>query len=242
MRLKAEHLHAGSILMVVLLIELNGCAATTTSRAGDFLAGIPVPPAQPQQLATPVRAGLVLAVPEAESAKPTALTRKFQESLTERIKKGLHDPQSVEIKQVLPPITLPGNGLAAITLDRLRELVKDAQISKLFVVVASSQAARRVLPYPRVETQLFARMDMALIDLATGQVLLTDAGQDDYFLLDRYDGVRDIYYPQIFYRAITESGPFQVVDGDPYVALGEKAFSGAADQLIMRLREKLNLF
>ncbi len=221
-------------------IGLSGCAATTTSRIGDYLVGMPVPSAQPQQLATPVRAGLVLAMPQVELDKPTAPSKTIQEKLMERIQKEFQDPQRVEIKQVLPPITLPGNGLSALTLDRLREMTKGTQLAKLFVVAATSKSAQRVLPYPLFEVQLFVRMDLALVDLTTGQVLLTEVGQEDYDMMDRYDGVKDILYPRVFYRTITNwAGPFKLVEGDPYVALGEETFSGAADQLIMRLRERL---
>lgn len=223
-------------------IGLSGCAATTTSRLGDYLVGMPVPSAQPQQLvvAIPIRAGLVLAMPEAELGRPTAPSQTLREQLTDRIKKGLQDTQRVDIKQVVSPLTLPGEGLAALSLSRLRELVKDQQIQRLFVVVATSKSAQRVLPYPLFEAQLFARMDLALVDLTTGQVLLTEVGQEDYDMMDRYDGVKDILYPRIFYRTITNwAGPFKLVDGDPYVALGEETFSGATDQLIMRLRERL---
>ncbi len=239
MRLKAERLHAESIPIVALLIALGGCA--TTSRIGDFLAGMPVPPAPPHQLATPIRAGLVLAMPQVEAQKPTAPSKALQEKLMERIRKEFQDPQGVEIKQILPPITLPGDGVAALTLERLRGMAKEAQLGKVFVVVATSKTAHRVLPYPLFEVQLFVRMDLALVDLTAGQVLLAEAGQEDYDMIDRYDGVKDILYPRIFYRTITKwGGPFKLVDGDPYVALGEETFSRATDQLVMRLRERLH--
>ena len=240
MRLQAERLHAGSVLMVALLVGLSGCAVS--SRIGDYLSGMPIPAVPPQQLATPILVGLVLAMPETELAKSTAPTRKFQESLTERIQRGFQDFNAVEIKQVFPPLTLSGDGLGALQLGRLRELARDTHLNQIFVVVATSQSAQRVLPYPLIETQLFARMDLALVDLLTGRVLLTEAGQEDWDLEERYDGVRDIFFPRVFYRSLTTSGPFRVVDGDPNVALGEEAFSGAADQLVMHLRERLNLF
>ncbi len=235
-------------LIVVLLgaglaamIGLGGCAITPASRIGDYLSGMPTPAAQPQQLATPIRAGLVLAMPETEFVKPTAPSQTLRERLADRIKKGLQDTRKVDIKQFVPSLTLPGDGLAALTLDRLREAAKETQISKLFVVVATSQSAQVMLPYPLFEVQLFVRMDLALVDLTTGRILLTEVGQEDYDMEDRYDGVKDILYPRIFYRTITRwGGPFKLVEGDPYVALGEETFSGAADQLVMHLRERLD--
>lgn len=228
----------GTVLAV--MIGSSGCVLAPTSRIGDYLSGISVPPTQTQPLATPIRAGLVLAMPQAELDTPTTPSKTLQEKLMGRIQKEFQGPQLVEIKQVFSPITLPGKGLSALTLERLREMTKGTQLTNLFVVVATSQTAKMVLYYPLFEVQLFVRMDLALVDLATGQVLLTGVGQEDYDMEDRYDGVKDILYPRIFYRTVTRwAGPFELVEGDPYVALGEKAFSGATDQLVMHLREKL---
>ncbi len=236
-----------AISLIVVLLEtglaamlsLGGCAGDS-SRIGDYLSGITLPPTQPKELATPIQAGLVLAMPETELVKPTAPSQTLRERLADRIKKGLQDTQRVDIKQVAPPLTLRGDGLAALNLSQLRQSVKDAQVQQLFVVVATSQSAQPVLPYPLFEVQLFVRMDLALVDLATGHILLTEVGREDYDMEDRYDGVKDILYPRIFYRTRTRwAGPFKLVKGDPYVALGEETFSGAADQLVMRLRERL---
>jgi hypothetical protein len=69
--------------------------------------------------------------------------------------------------------------------------------------------------------------------------VFAESAQADYALLERYDGVKDIYYPRVFYRDITESGPFEVVEGNPQIALGEAAFREAANQLSLRVRERL---
>jgi len=226
---------------LAVLIGLNGCVLAPSSRIGDYLSGLSVPPVQTQPLATPIHAGLVLAMPQEELDKPTAPSKTLQEKLMERIRKEFQDPQRVEVEQVLPPITLPGNGLSALTRERLQEMTQGKPFAQIFVVVATSQTAQRVLPYPLYEVQLFVRMDLALVDLTAGQVLLTEVGQEDYDMEDRYDGVKDILYPRVFYRTITRwAGPFKLVEGNPYIALGEETFSGAADQLIMRLRERVN--
>jgi len=108
-------------------------------------------------------------------------------------------------------------------------------------VVFTSQSVQRVQPYPLIETQIFARTDLALVDLATGRLLLSEYGEEDYILGQRRDVDRTISYPRVYFRDMTESGPFTVVEGDPYRALGEIAFKAAADQLALRLHERLAL-
>ena len=49
-----------------------------------------------------------------------------------------------------------------------------------------------------------------------------------------------ISYPRLYYRNFTFGGPFIIVEGDPYQALAWEAFKGAADQLGMKLRQRLN--
>ena len=221
------------------LLSFSGCTGAS-SRITDYLSEVAPPPTQPPPLGPSLNVGLILAMPEAELTKETAPSKAFQEKLTERLQKGISVSPRVQIKQRLSPITLLGAGLGAFPIARLRELAGATQLNKILVVVATSKSAQRVLPYPHIVTQLFARMDLALVDLPTGQVLLTEMGQEDYFLEDRTDGVRDIRFPRLYYRDITTSGPFQVVDGKPFIALGEEAFSRAADQLVMRLLEQLN--
>ena len=222
----------------IVLLSLNSCAA---SRITDYLSGFPESSAQVPPASVPIRAGLVLAIPETESGKPTAPNPAARDKLTERIQKGLQNLPRVQITRVMPAIILPGDGLKALSLERLREAAKDAQMDKLFVVVATSRSAQRVQPYPIIETEVFARLDLALVDLAAGRVLLSEAGEEDYILGQRRDVERTISYPRIYYRTQTTTGPFLVVEGDrdPFAALGEVAFAATADQLLMRLREKL---
>ena len=80
----------------------------------------------------------------------------------------------------------------------------------------------------------------ALVDVPTGLVLLTEAGQDDYVMAEALDYVDRISYPRLYYRNFTFGGPFTIVEGDPYKALGEQTFRGAADQLGMKLRQRLS--
>jgi hypothetical protein len=79
-------------------------------------------------------------------------------------------------------------------------------------------------------------MDAALVDLAAGRILLTAAGQEDYILAQRRDVARTIGYPRIYYRTQTTTGPFTVVEGDPFAELGKIAFTSAADQLVLALQ------
>lgn len=229
----------GRGMAVLALLGVAGCAAGP-DRVMDFLSGIQAAEPQPSPPAV-VRAGLVLVLPESESAKPTAPPRDVQDKLTARLQRAMATTQQIEIIQVLPALHVPGDGRKALSLDRLREAAKPARLDKLAVVVLTSQDAQRVQPYPLIETQLFARMDLALIDLTTGRVLLSEYGEEDYILGQRRDIERTIGYPRVYYRDITTSGPFTIVEGDPFKALGEIAFRAAADQLVLRLRGRVDL-
>jgi hypothetical protein len=77
-------------------------------------------------------------------------------------------------------------------------------------------------------------MDAALVDPASGRILSSDSGQDDYILAQTY--YNQFSYPRLYYRTFTFAGPFTIVEGNPYKALGEAAFSGAADQVGMKFR------
>lgn len=224
---------------VLAILSVAGCV-TGPDRVMDYLSDIQAASPQPPR-STAVRAGLVLVLPESESAKPTAPPRDVQGKLAERLQRALTTAQQIEITQVLPPITIPADGRKALSLDRLRKAAEPARLDKVVAVVLTSHSAQRVQEYPLIETQLFARMDLALIDLATGQLLLSEYGEEDYLLGERRDVARTISYPRVYYRDATTTGPFTVVEGDPFVALGEIAFRAAADQLAMRLRERLSL-
>jgi hypothetical protein len=61
-------------------------------------------------------------------------------------------------------------------------------------------------------------------------------GQEDYILGQRRDVARTISYPRIYYRTQTTSGPFTVVERDPFAELGKIAFTAATDQLLLALQ------
>ena len=221
------------------MLSVAGCMGGP-DHAMDYLSDVHAVSPQPPPSAA-VRAGLVMVLPESESAKPTAPLREAQDKLADRLQRALTADRRIEITQVLPPINIPGDGRKALSLDRLREAARPAHLDKLAVVVFTSQSAQRVQEYPLIETQFFARTDMALIDLATGRLLLSEYGEEDYILGQRRDVERTIGYPRVYYRDITRSGPFTIVEGDPYRALGEIAFKAAADQLALRLHERVAL-
>ena len=218
------------------LLSAASCTAGP-DRVMDYLSDIQ--PASSQLLLSPaVPAGLVLILPESELAKPTALLRDDQSKLAHRLQQALTTGRQVEITHVLSPIIVPGDGRKALSLDRLREAAKPGHPGKLIAVILTSRSAQRVQEYPLIETQLFARMDLALIDLATGRLLLSEFGEEEYILGQRRDVERTISFPRVYYRDMTTSGPFTVVEGDPYRELGEIAFKAAADQVVLRLHER----
>ena len=219
--------------LVIAVVGLTGCSVTRTG-ASDYLAGFSTAPAGPPRKA-PIPAAVVLAIPETEAAKPTALTPVMQKELVERVRTNLRDTQ-LAISSIASPIVLPGDGNGALTPERLREIGKETGMQHLLVLILSSQSVQRVQVYPIIETELFARMDAALVDLTAGQILLTAAGEEDYILAQRRDVARIIGYPRIYYRTQTTTGPFTLPEGDPFKELGKTAFTAATDQLLLALQ------
>jgi hypothetical protein len=219
--------------LVIAVVGLTGCSVTRTG-AGDYLAGFSTAPAGPPRKA-PIPAAVVLAIPETEAAKPTALTPVMQQELVERVRTNLRDTQ-LAISSIASPIVLAGDGKGALTPERLRQVGKETGLHHLLVLIPSSQSAQRVQVYPIIETQLFAQIDAAVVDLTAGQILLTAAGEEDYILAQRRDVARTISYPRIYYRTQTTTGPFTVVEGDPFAELGKIAFTAATDQLLLALQ------
>jgi len=220
------------VTLLIVVVGLTGCS-DIRSRASDYLAGFSTAPAGPPPKA-PIPTALVLAIPETEAAKPTALTPAMQKELLERVRTNLRDPK-LAINTIAPPIILPGDGKGALTPERLRHIAKETGLQHLLVLMPSSKSAQRVQEYPIIETELFARVDAALVDLSAGRILLTAAGEEDYILAQRRDVARTIGYPRIYYRTQTTTGPFTVVEGDPFAELGKIAFTAATDQLLLAL-------
>jgi hypothetical protein len=227
----------GVLSLITSFLLIPGCLAS--SRIDEYFVGLTT--GQLQLTNRPLEVGLVLAVPETELKKPTALNLENQTKLIERIAEQLRQATAIEVKKILPTITLPGDGTRTLSLDLLRDIAKPAQVPYLMVVLASSRSAQRVQPYPLIETELFARLDAALVDVTTGRVLLTETGEEDYVLGERRDVARTIGYPRIYYRTQTTTGSFTVVNGDrdPYAELGKTSFTAAADQLVLKLMKKL---
>jgi hypothetical protein len=232
---KGISLEAIRLLAGVAIFGVAGCAPP--SYLGEYVSAVTTDTSRSQSLPTPLRAGLILVIPEAEAAKETALPSDLREKWLTRLQQQFNALPDVQVLRLFPPLVVSSN--MPVTPERLREVAKGSGLEKLFVVVTTSRVAPRVLPYPRIETQLFVTLDLALLELAPGRIVFAESAQADYSLLDRYDGVKDIRYPRIFYRDITTSGPFEVVDGNPQVALGDAAFREAADQLSLKVRERL---
>jgi len=235
-------MRAGVFLAGLLsLMALSGCAAPSPAIT-QYLTGFQPPPVELKQapaLALPVIAGLVVAIPQDELVKPTTPSQQTLGGLAQRIQQAVQATPEIVIQRILPSITLPASGLAGLSQDRLQEIAKVANLTKLFVVVPTSTTASKIRFTVVLETQLYVRMEAALVDLTTGRILLTESGQDDYVLAETlyYYGFS---YPRLYYRTFTFAGPFTIVDGDPQKALGETAFRGAADQLGMKMRSRLS--
>jgi hypothetical protein len=218
------------------MVMAIGCAGPS-SRVGDYLIGFQPLSGRPQ-IAAPLVVGLLIALPEEELAKPTTPSKGVLEKIGQRIQKELQESHNITVRRIFPAIIIPGAGLGAVSLERIRASAGDPNLHNVIVAVATSRVAGRVY-FARVEDQLFARMDGALVDLATSQVLASETGEDDYVLAQSYY-YNGFSYPRLYYRTFTFAGPFTVVEGDPYKALGEMSFSGAADQLGMKFRRLLD--
>src|SRR6266568_4731989 len=140
------------VTLLIAVVGLTGCSVITHSRASDYIAGFSMAPAGPPRKA-PIPAAVVLAIPETEAAKPTALTPAMQRELVERVRTNLRDTQ-LAISSIASPIVLPGDGKGALTPERLRQVGKETGLQHLLVLIHSSQSAQRVQEYPIIETQL----------------------------------------------------------------------------------------
>jgi hypothetical protein len=219
--------------MAALWLSCITACAGPSNRIADYLVGF-VPPAGKPSIVLPLVVGLVIALPEAELGHLTTPSVAEFDAFAQRIQKELQLSPNIRVGRIFPTFVIPGGGLGAVSLERLRRTASDPSLPQIIVVVPTSQGARKVR-FGGVEDQLFARMDAALVDLATGQVLTGDSGQDDYVLAQTY--YNSFSYPRLYYRTFTFAGPFTVVSGDPFKALGAAAFSGAADQIGMKLRQ-----
>ena len=228
------------ILMTIaaLLISLNGCAGPP-QRITEYLSGFQPPVDGARPIALPLNAGLVMVLPEDEMGKPTAPSRDALQAVAERSQKDIQASPNFVIQKVFPSITIPANGLHGLSLERLQGLAREGNLTQMLVVVAMSRTARKLRFWPIMEHQLYVRMDAALVEVPTGRVLMTESGEDDYVMAEALDYVERVSYPRLYYRNFTFGGPFTVVKGDPYKALGEQTFRGAADQLGMTLRKRL---
>lgn len=229
-----------TVTALAALIALEGCA-TSSSRVADYLSGFQTLPASSPQPQQPLIAGLVLVLPETEVGKSTTPSPAALEKISGRIQKELQQSSHIVIQHIFPPITIPASGLAGLSLERLRDVTKEGKLNSMVVVVATSSLVSKMRFWPILENQLYVRMDAALVDVSSGRVVMTELGQDDYVMAENVDYVDRISYPRLYYRTFTVAGPFTIVkEGDPYRALGEQAFSDAADQLGMKLRQRLS--
>ena len=226
------------ITIAALLISLNSCAGSP-QRVTEYLSGFQSPTDGARPIALPLNAGLVVVLPEDELGKSTTLSQEALQSVAERLQKAIQASPHIVIQRIFPSITIPANGSYGLSLARLQGLAREGSPATMLVVVATSRSASKLRFWPIRETQLYVRMDAALVEVATGLVLTTESGEDDYVMAEALDYVQRISYPRLYYRNFTFGGPFTIVTGDPNKALGEQTFRGAAEQLGMRLRMRL---
>ena len=227
------------VVSLAVLLSLWACA-TSSNRITEYLSGFQLPPDGAQPVSLPLTAGLVVVLPEDELGKPTTPSREVLQAVAERLQKEIQTSPNLVIQRVFPSITIPARGLHGLNLERLQSLAREASLTRMLVVVATSRSASKLRFWPIRENQLYVRMDAALVEVATGRVLTTESGEDDYVMAEALDYVERISYPRLYYRNFTFGGPFTIVIGDPYKALGEQTFRAAAAQLGMKLRHCLD--
>jgi hypothetical protein len=227
------------ITALLVIASLSGCAGAP-GRIAEYLSGFPPQPEQPSPAALPLAAGLVLALPETELGKPTTPSKDTLEKVAQRLQKELQASPQITIRRIFPALTIPADGLHGLALDRVRALAQEANLTQMIVVVATSRSAQKMRFWPVMEHQLYVSMDAALVEIPSGRVLMTEAGRDDYVMADVLDYAARISFPRLYYRNYSIAGPFTVVRGDPYQALGWEGFAGAAGQLGMKLRQRLS--
>ena len=227
------------IVAVLVLVSLAGCAADSR-RITEYLSDFPPQPEKPPQVALPLAAGLVVVLPEDELNKPTTPSTGTLEKVAQRIQAELQASPQIAIKRIFPALTIPAGGLRGLALARVQALAKEGDLTKMVVVVATSRSTQKLRFWPVMEYQLYVSMDAALVEVPSGRVLMTESGLDDYVMADVQDYTMRISYPRLYYRNFTFGGPFIIVEGDPYQALGWETFKGAADQLGMKLRQRLS--
>src|SRR5713226_1045950 len=171
------------VASIAVLLSLWACA-TSSNRITEYLSGFQPPSDGAQPVALPLNAGLVVVLPEDELGKPTTPSRDTLQAVAERLQKDIQASPNLVIQQVFPSITIPANGLHGLSLERLQGLAREGNLTEMLVMVATSQTASKIRFSRIQETQLYVRMDAALVDLQTGRVLVTEAGQDDYVLAE----------------------------------------------------------
>ncbi len=233
-------MRTGSVIAALVAALLLTACAADSSRIAEYLSGFPPPPETPPQVALPLAVGLVVALPEDERSKPTTPSPAVLEKVAGRIQKELQESHAIVVRRIFPPITIPAGGPAGLSIERLRGIAQDEKLANLIVVVATSRTSSKIRFTVVLETQLYVSMEAALVEVPSGRLLMTESGRDDYVMADVLDYTARISFPRLYYRNFTFGGPFTVVEGNPQQALGWEAFRGAADQLGMKLRQRLS--
>jgi len=127
-----------------------GCAGPS-SRVGDYLVGFQSVSGRPQ-IAAPLVVGLLIVLPEEELAKPTTPSKEVLEKIGQRIQKELQESRNIKVRRIFPAIITPGAGLGAVSLERIRESVKDPDLPKVIVAVATSRLGESISRASRISS------------------------------------------------------------------------------------------
>src|SRR5437660_12243339 len=171
------------VASIAVLLSLWACE-TSSNRITEYLSGFQPPSDGAQPVALPLNAGLVVVLPEDELGKPTTPSRDTLQAVAERLQKDIQASPNLVIQRAFPSITIPANGLHGLSLERLQGLARKGNLTQMLVVVAVSRSASTLRFWPIREHHLYVSMDDALVEDATGRVLIAESVAEYYVMAD----------------------------------------------------------
>jgi hypothetical protein len=190
---------------VLFLIQVGGCGLPTPERLGDYLSPSVSRESPDASLPSgPIHTGLVV-VADTSRREAVPLPDELLDRLAETLRRELSELTSLIVDKVIPAQSIRPEG----DFNRFRELGTQHGVNYLVVVVASAVEQEYPITVflgwvthaqPGLRRDNWTLLEMALLDLSTGQVLLRAEGFG-FATLDRptAPGISQ-WYPVIWSR------------------------------------------